>query len=103
MDISSKYKAISKPIKVRWNSELKCLRRISKIKLSDLNEALELVDERNLRLSQSESSRLNDIIQILEPFEFVTNEIQGLRLIKFLEKINFCFLQVENYSAETNK
>ncbi|RNA38879.1 zinc finger BED domain-containing 4-like, partial [Brachionus plicatilis] len=72
-----KYKAISKPIKVRWNSELKCLRRISKIKLSDLNEALELVDERNLRLSQSESSRLNDIIQILEPFEFVTNEIQG--------------------------
>ncbi|RMZ98488.1 hypothetical protein BpHYR1_036801, partial [Brachionus plicatilis] len=35
----------------------------------------EIIDEFNL--NQSESSRLNDIIQILEPFEFVTNEIQG--------------------------
>ncbi|RNA34700.1 zinc finger BED domain-containing 4-like isoform X1, partial [Brachionus plicatilis] len=62
---------------IRWNSELKCLRAICKIKLIDLNEALNMINNQGLNLSQNEHSRLAEIINILEPFEFVTNEIQG--------------------------
>ena len=72
------YRAISKPIKVRWNSEINCFRSICKIKLNDLNEALEKAEAPFLFLSQNEMSRLIDIVNILEPFEYVTNEIQGI-------------------------
>ena len=71
------YNSIPKPIKVRWNSEINCLRAICKIKLTDLNDGLKNIDSHGLILSQNEHSRLADVINILEPFEYVTNEIQG--------------------------
>ena len=36
-----------------------------------------MINNQGLNLSQNEHSRLAEIINILEPFEFVTNEIQG--------------------------
>ena len=71
------YKAISKPIKVRWNSEINCLRSICKIKLVDLNEGLEKIEAPYLFFTYNDMSRLIDIANILEPFEYVSNEIQG--------------------------
>ncbi|RMZ98133.1 hypothetical protein BpHYR1_020964, partial [Brachionus plicatilis] len=61
---------------IRWNSEIKCLRRIMKIKLNDLNDALDQIDENRLRLDQTEFTNLTEIMKILEPFECVTNEIK---------------------------
>ncbi|RNA04333.1 zinc finger BED domain-containing 4-like [Brachionus plicatilis] len=70
------YKAITKPIKVRWNSEIECLKSICRIKLNDLNEGLEKIESWNLSLTQNDYLRLIDIVNILEPFEYVSNEIQ---------------------------
>ncbi|RNA22198.1 zinc finger BED domain-containing 1-like [Brachionus plicatilis] len=75
-----KYNSIPKPIKVRWNSELKFLKAICQIKLIDLNEALNLINNQRLNLSQNQNSRLAEKINILEPLELsiiVTNKIQG--------------------------
>ena len=81
------YRAISKPIKVRWNSEIECLKTICKIKLVDLNEGLQKIEASNLLLSSNDMSRLIDIVNILEPFEYVSNEIQGMKQFWFVKKL----------------
>ena len=73
-----KYNVIPKPIKVRWNSELKSLRAILKIKLDDLNIGLSSIEESNLMLTQLDLTKLADLINILEPFEYVTDLLQGI-------------------------
>lgn len=78
-----KYNTIPKPLKVRWNSELKTLRAISKIRLADLTMGLSLTSDTNLVLTDNESKRLTDIINILDPFEYVTDLLQGCLFLKF--------------------
>ncbi|RMZ98803.1 hypothetical protein BpHYR1_026415 [Brachionus plicatilis] len=56
----------------------KCFRRIMKIELSDLNDALDQIDENRFRLNQTEFTKLTEIVKILEPFEYVTNEFQDI-------------------------
>lgn len=82
------YKAITKPIKVRWNSEIECLKSICRIKLNDLNEGLEKIESWNLSLTQNDYLRLIDIVNILEPFEYVSNEIQGNKYLKLYRFFN---------------
>lgn len=56
-----------------------------KIKLEDLNIGLSSIDETNLMLSQQDLTRLADLINILEPFEYVTDLLQGIN--KYYRKI----------------
>lgn len=72
-----KYKAIHKPVSTRWNSELKMIRSIVKIELNDSNTALSRAHVFNLNLNPHEHSRLVDLLDILDPFESITDELQG--------------------------
>ncbi|RNA31576.1 hypothetical protein BpHYR1_018069 [Brachionus plicatilis] len=72
--------SIPKPIEVRWNSELKTLRAICKIKV--LNEGLNLLKDSHLNLSNTEIPKVAELANILEPFEFVSDLLQVIIRVK---------------------
>ena len=75
-----KYKAIPKQVSTRWNSELKVLCSINNIKSQDHTDALSQVHLSHLNITSYERGLLSSLINILEPFEFVTDTLQGYLL-----------------------
>ena len=90
------YNSIPAPINVRWNSELKTIRAICEIRLSDLNSALAQAGLTNLCLTADERNKLIDLVNILEPFEFITDLLQG---DIFILNLILCFLDCRLYTC----
>ena len=72
-----KYRAIPRQVSTRWNSELKVLSAINNVKAQDLTDALSQCSLTSLNISYYERGILSSLINFLEPFEFITDTLQG--------------------------
>ena len=72
-----KYKVIPKHNKTRWNSELKALRGVTDIKYEDLCFMLSSCGHDTLALTKSQYNLLLNLVNLLEPFELITDILQG--------------------------
>ena len=61
----------------RWNSELKSFRGVSSISYSDLTSNLSELSLENIIPTKYEYDRLKELVNILTPFEEVTDMLQG--------------------------
>lgn len=78
---SYKYNIIHKPINVRWNYEIKMIRDILKIKNEDLTRILTEINCSSLILNKNEYKILNELCELLEPFEYITNLAEGEKYV----------------------
>ena len=71
------HKSIPLHIKVRWNSELKTIRTLLRIPLEELNQMLAECQLHSLRMMSAQYSLLKDLVEILDPYEEITDILQG--------------------------
>ena len=71
------HRSIPLHIKVRWNSELKTIRTLLRIPLEELNQILAECQLQSLRMTSVQYSLLKDLVAILDPYEEITDILQG--------------------------
>ena len=65
-----------KPTNTRWNSEIKLLRSVIKVNMDELNNVLRSCDIL-INFSSNDFTIINDLLEILSPFEYLTDNLQA--------------------------
>lgn len=71
------YKTIPIRVITRWNSEIRTLKSILAISLDDLNGFIDECKFADLCLTKNDRLLISKIVRVLEPFEYVSDLLQG--------------------------
>lgn len=100
---SYNYNIIHKPIIVRWNYEIKMIRDILMIKSEDLSTILTEINMKELILTAAEYKILNELVEVLEPFEYITDLAEGEKYVTISMVIPSIFELTDHLKTSLSK
>jgi hypothetical protein len=75
---------------------LKTIRALTLINVSDLDEILDACELENLKISLSEMQKLKRFVNILEPFEDLTDQLQGEQYVTISLVVPSAFILLDH-------